>query len=245
MEIFSLLGLAALGGFFLNVTPCVLPVLSLKILSFIKTAKGSRFKAFLHGLLYFLGIVLSFLVLAGVTLIIQAATGAAIFGAHILGSALFNAALALIMGFLGLKLLGVCGVVAAWVRRRLKWKQSTKIGKLDKLKTWLSEKLMALKEKAPYIGSFLHGSLTTFIGSACCGPMLGYAVGLALGWNPIIVCLAFLAAGIGMGLPYLLLPLIPGFNRVVPKAGKWIVVVERICGVLMLFSALWFLWLAI
>jgi thiol:disulfide interchange protein len=227
------LSAAFIGGLLLNVSPCLLPVIALKILNFIKMGEGNPQGALYHGLLYSLGIILSFVLLGLATASIKLLGGVVIFGSWALTSAWFNGILGAIMAFIGTAYLGV-----------FKSAQD-KIGLLYKGQSSVVNWLYTLKAKLPYLYSFLFGVLTTALGSACCGPVLGYGMGLALKLTFWPIVLAFTAAGIGMALPYLFLSAFPKWVKFIPKSGPWVKWVKRIAGCAMLITASWFIWLAI
>jgi len=247
------------GGFLLNLAPCIMPVLSLKILNFIKISEGRASTRILHGVLYSLGVILSFLVLALMTISIKLSGGYALFGLHLLGSKWIGASVGCITALLGAYYIWGKGKIVpamkmAW--RGLKCvlgppasylfnQHDTAVThkKIEKSNITLGDWLYRQKEKAPLIGTFLQGALTTLLGSACCGPILAWAMGLALAGSVPLILFAFLAAGLGMALPYLILSLIPGLKCLVPKSGRWMGWVETISGILLICTGLWLIFL--
>jgi thiol:disulfide interchange protein len=229
MGLWELLGFAALGGLILNILPCVLPVIPIKILSFLKQSDNNPLSYLRLTLLYCSGLVISFAVLGGICAI-ALATGSYLGFGFQMYSPLFNGLMAALMAFLGLKLMGV----TFWKNRPI-W---------HKIIGFFGDWGESLKRKSPEIGAISQGCLTTLLGSACTGPFLGAAMGASALMGPTATFLAFLAAGVGMALPYALLGLAPGLHKYVPKSGKWITYVERICGILMIITACWFGWLA-
>lgn len=253
MDFFLILGLAFLGGLLLNVTPCMLPVISLKVLNFAKMAGESAMGRVWHGLIYGMGIVASFLLLAAFVVGIQWAGGLAHWGFHF-QSPLFLGSMVVVCGAMGLNSLfpslwgTLCGGVGR-VLEGLGLKRSEakemRISRMAKIFSWLSNVPHTIKEKTPYLGSFCHGGLTTLIGSACCGPFLGYAMGMALAASSPVIFAAFLAAGLGMALPYVVLSVIPKALAWLPKGGKWLKAIKITAGSGMLLTAVWFLFLLI
>lgn len=249
MNWLTLTGLSALGGLILNVTPCMLPVLSLKILNFIKIANGRSVSRILHGTIYGLGIVASFIVLAFFIIMIQAWGGAASWGFQFQNPVFLIIMIALCLA-LGIKTLfpGLLTGLLSKMKGTLLTNRNVgperkkrAFSRISQFTSFLESKIYELKNKLPYLGSFSHGCLTTLIGSACCGPFLGYAVGMALGMSAVHVLLAFTAAGLGMALPYVILTIIPNGLKWVPKSGKWVKWIKRIAGSGMILTALWFL----
>lgn len=245
MDLLALLGLSALGGLALNLSPCILPTIPLKVLNFLHIAQNSKIHAIIHSALYCLGIVASFLLLALLVIGIQYAGGFAHWGMQF-QSPWFCASLGLITGLLGLKLVGAARWVQA-LKRSLNIGQKKglefKIGWWDRLKSSTIEKIGGIKKKLPYLGSFLHGLLTTAIGSACCGPILGYVMGMALAMPAITVLAVFALAGLGMALPYMILGCLPALLKRLPRTGRWTKVIEIVAGIGMLLTSLWFFWL--
>lgn len=224
---------AFLGGLALNVAPCILPVIALKMASFARMGQGSAIK---HGLVYSLGIFLSFVALGAIAAIIKGTGGYVIFGSWALTSVWYNAFMAFFLALLGLHQLGLKGKGGLWAKVAPRWLKMRLDG--------MGDSLLSIKKYGPLAYSFLFGLLTTALGSACCGPMLGYAMGLALSLSAPSVLLAFSAAGLGMAFPYILLSLFPQWTKYLPKAGSWLGWVTKISGALMLLTAGWFAWLA-
>ncbi len=272
MDIFLILASCLLGGLILNIMPCVLSVIPLKVLNFVRLSEGSPRKRVYHSLIYSIGIVVSFLILGGFAVSIKLSGGAALFGLHLLGSAWLNGLLGLIMALLSLDLLLPKGTIAAPFKSVLNGLKQAFLSKssnlaespqivenlrnIHKKLPYLSRihasvqsksvNLIALaRSKGEYLSSFLHGCLTTAMGSACTGPILAGAMGLALAASPVVIMAAFGVAGIGMSLPYLLLAALPGGIKILPKPGRWVVYVEKVAGSMMILLAVWFLWLAL
>jgi thiol:disulfide interchange protein len=250
--IFEILVYALLGGLFLNILPCVLPVIPIKILSFINQAQESLAVRLKLAGAYSLGIITSFLLLGGIctaALLMGSFLG---FGFH-MTNPWFNAIMALFMAGFGLHLSGAW----AWAKKRIykptidkSTNQSTSgsagidrsiWGKLSGL---AGIALDWFRTRSPTLKSFGEGVLTTALGSACTGPFLALAMGTAVMLSPYLILGAFGAAGIGMALPYMLLAFLPSLIKKTPKAGGWITMVKRGCGVLLLGVAVWFGYLA-
>lgn len=283
LEFLTIIGASFLGGLALNLAPCILPVLSLKIISFVNMSAGRLKTRIFYGGAYSIGIIASFMVLCGITIAVKIGGGAVLFGGFLLSSAWFNALLGCIIGSLGLYCLFKHSQVASNLYRSIQSLLRTLVAYSRKLKElcdlrsrftkesannplketetpqkiplkvtrWLKAQsyigtvVQNCREKMPFISTFLNGCLTTFMGSACCGPVLAYAMGIALMANYLTIVGAFLAAGIGMALPYFLLALIPTSTKFVPKTGRWTLWVEKIAGIMMLLSAIWFIYLAV
>ena len=214
------IGLAFLGGLILNCMPCVLPVISFKILSFVKMAGESRRLIFQHGLAFSFGVLLSFWVLAGVLLMLQS-WGQAVGWGFQLQEPLFVGILAAIILVFGLSLFGVFEIGTG---------MATAAGQAT------------TKSKSGLMGSFLSGILATAVATPCTGPFLGTAVGFAVTLPTIQALMIFTSLGLGMASPYLLLGAFPELLKWMPKPGNWMVTFKEVMGFIMLATVLWLVW---
>lgn len=212
--------LAFVGGMILNLMPCVLPVISLKVLSFIKLSGQSRMLTLKHGFAFSSGVLISFWVLAGALLILQA------YG-HIVGwgfqlqEPLFVGILASILMVLALSFFGVFEMgsfVTSWAG-----------GQVQQKKEGLGS-------------SFFSGILATAVATPCTGPFLGSALGFALTVSPLKALSIFTALGSGMAMPYVLLAAYPNLLRFLPKPGHWMATFKEVMGFFMLATVLWLVW---
>jgi thiol:disulfide interchange protein/DsbC/DsbD-like thiol-disulfide interchange protein len=215
---------AFLGGMILNLMPCVLPVISLKIMSFVKMAGENRNLVLKHGLMFSLGVVMSFWVLAGIMLILQAYGDAVGWGFQ-LQEPLFVGFLAALMLIVGLNMFGVfeAGLGMA---------------------SWAGEKQSdAKKSSSALMSSFLSGVLATVIATPCTGPFLGSAIGFAFTLPALYALLIFTVLGLGMAFPYLILSAFPSCLRFMPKPGAWMVTFKELVGFVMMATVLWLVWI--
>lgn len=210
---------AFLGGMLLNLMPCVLPVISLKIFSFVKMAGQSRGLTFKHGLAFSLGVVASFWVLASALLGLQAYGNSVGWGFQ-LQEPIFVAILTAVMFVLGLSLFGLMEIGTG----------------VSSLAGNIAHKTEGLTS------SFLSGVLATAVATPCTGPFLGSAVGFAVTQPAIWAMLIFTALGAGMAFPYLVLSAFPALLRFVPKPGNWMVTFKELMGFIMMATTLWLLW---
>ena len=215
------LGFAFIGGFILNLMPCVLPVISFKILSFVKLSGQSRSLVFKHGLAFSSGVLMSFWTLAGILLALQA-YGHAVGWGFQLQEPLFVAILAAIIFLFGLSLFGVFEIGLSLVSAA----GQAQVGKS-------SEGLNS---------SFFSGVLATAVATPCTGPFLGTAVGIAFTMPAFLALLVFTSLALGMCSPYLLLGAFPGLLRFLPKPGNWMIIFKQVMGFLMIATVLWLLW---
>jgi len=205
--------LAFLAGLILNVTPCVLPVISIKVLSFVQQATESPARVFKLGLAFSLGMMIVFNVLA----ILATALGM-VWGQHF-QSPTFTITIASIVFAFGLSLFGVftLGVPQS-------------VGDL------------AVKaEREGYAGSIAKGALATVMGTPCLGPFLGPVLVWATAQPPAMVFLVFNTIGLGMALPYVLLTANPRWLRFVPKAGPWLNTFKQAMAFLLMGTVVYFL----
>lgn len=210
------ISLAFVGGMILNVMPCVLPVIALKIFSFVKLAHERRWEILKHGLVFSGGVVLSFWFLSGILLALRA-YGESVGWGFQLQEPLFVAVLASIIFLLGLSLFGVFE---------------------------MGTSLISLGSRASrgLTGSFMSGILATLVATPCTGPMLGPAIGFAMTLPVFEALLIFSFVGIGMAFPYLFLSCFPNLVRFLPKPGNWMITFKQLMGFLMMATVLWLLW---
>ena len=207
---------AFLGGLILNLMPCVLPVLSIKILGF--TGQLDRHAMRAHGLIYGAGVVLSFLVFAGALAALQAA-GSELGWGFQLQSPVFVALLAALFLALTLNLLGVF-----------------------EFSFLVPSGASALQAKNPHLDAFLTGVLAVVVASPCTAPFMGAALGYALAGGPVEAIAVFAALGIGMALPYVALAWHPAWLRRLPKPGPWMATFKRVLAIPLFATVLWLGW---
>lgn len=221
ISFFSAVVLALLGGIILNLMPCVFPVLSIKALSLVSHANQSAAQIRLQGVVYTLGVLASFAVLA-VLLILLKAGGAQIGWGFQFQSPLFVLAMAYLMFAVGLSLSGVFfigGSVAG-------------VGS-------------SLTEKPGYAGSFFTGVLATIVATPCTAPFMAAALGYALAQPAAKLVAIFLSLGFGLALPYLLLTCWPGLQRWLPRPGMWMERAKQVLAFPMYAAAIWLVWVLV
>ena len=216
-----LLFFAFVGGIILNLMPCVLPVLSLKLFSLIKQAGESRGRLLALGGATTAGILASFWVLAAVVAAVKAGGGSAGWGMQF-QSAGFIAFMVVVLTAFAMSFFGVFEI---W----LPWNATTKMD--------------AAGQKAGIVGAFFTGTLLVLLSTPCSAPLLGTAMGFAFTQATPILFLFFTAAGLGLALPYILVSAFPGILKVFPKPGVWMVHLQRVMGILLLASVAWLFWI--
>ena len=219
--IIALLFFAFLGGIILNLMPCVLPVLSLKLFSLIKQAGESRGRLLALGGATTAGILASFWALAAVVAAVKAGGGSAGWGMQF-QSAGFIAFMVVILTAFAMSFFGVFEV---W----LPWGATTKMDEAG--------------HKAGFAGAFFTGALLVLLSTPCSAPFLGTAMGFAFAQTTPVLFLFFTAAGFGLALPYMLVSAFPKVLKVFPKPGPWMVKLQKVMGALLLATVAWLLWI--
>jgi thiol:disulfide interchange protein len=213
------LAFAFLGGLILNLMPCVLPVLSLKVLGFVKHAGHEPRKARVHAAVFAAGVLVSFWALAGLLLVLRA------LGQHVgwgfqLQSPAFVVFLAFLFFLLGLNLFGVFEV----------GESLTAAGNLGADKFGLAH-------------SFWNGALATIVATPCTAPFMGSALGYGLSQPAPVSLLIFTALGLGMAAPYVGLSFSPGLLRFLPRPGAWMEAFKQLMGFCLMATVIALLWL--
>lgn len=212
------LGFAVLGGLLLNLMPCVFPVVSLKVLSFVREGQGSPKEIRRHAYAYTLGILSSLWALVAVLLIVRS-LGSAVGWGFQLQNPIFLFGLLAVFFILGLNLLGVFEINTTGPLR-----------------------LQNLMMKQGLVGSFFTGLLTTVVATPCSAPFMGVAIGAALASGPWQAILVFTALGLGLSLPYFLLAINPALLSRLPKPGVWMVRLKEILAFPLFLTAVWLFW---
>ncbi len=211
---------AFVGGLILNLMPCVFPVLSLKVLHLADHSRRRGTMA-VNGLAFMGGILATTLALAGLLLFVRS-LGFAVGWGFQLQTPWVVAVLALLFFSITLNLLGVFEFTAA-----------------SHLAD--SRAARALPTTGP-AGSFCVGILTVVVASPCTAPFMGAALGYAVTQPALQASAVFLALGFGIGLPWFLLTIFPGWTRWLPKPGAWMLRLKRFMALPMLIAFLWLVW---
>jgi thiol:disulfide interchange protein DsbD len=218
-SLLAMLGLALLGGLVLNLMPCVLPVLAMKVFAVGELAGQSRREALRHGFAYGAGVLGSMLGLAAAALALRGAGHAVGWGFQFQEPIYLAAISAVLTGF-ALNLFGVfeigfqpgalaeVGANAAGARR-----------------------------------SFFEGLLAVALATPCSAPFLGTALGFAFASPAWVVCSVFLAIGLGLALPFVAVIAFPPLGRFLPRAGAWMSALRSVLGFALLGTVVWLLWI--
>jgi DsbC/DsbD-like thiol-disulfide interchange protein/cytochrome c biogenesis protein CcdA len=214
------LGLGFLGGLILNVMPCVLPVIALKIFGFIKQAGESPRRILALGFTFVAGIFAWFLFLAGLIVSFKLA-GHQLNWAFQFQHPAFVGIMVVILLLFSLNLLGVFEIV---------------------LPSRLQAKVYDAAGQEGYAGTFWHGVFATLMATPCTAPFLGPALGFALAQPAPTVFAMFGSIAAGMSAPYAILAVKPAWLRYLPKPGIWMVRVKQALGVLLMGTVCWLGW---
>ncbi len=213
----AMLLLAFLGGLILNIMPCVLPVIALKILGFVQQSREAPAQVRKLGLIYLAGVLCSFLVLAGAVIGVQQAGKLASWGMQF-GNAKFLVAMIVLVTLVALNLFGLFEIT-------------------------LSGRAMGaasdLAGKEGGAGAFFNGVLATALATPCTAPFLAPALGYAFIQPPTVILLFFLTVGFGLALPYVILCWEPAWLKFLPKPGAWMEKFKIAMGFPMLATAVW------
>ncbi|MGJ8678008.1 MAG: protein-disulfide reductase DsbD family protein [Akkermansiaceae bacterium] len=216
-NIWSALLFIFIGGFLLNLMPCVFPVLGIKVMGFVQQAGSDARKIKLHGLAFMAGLVVSMWVLAAIIYILIFAFGKDINWGQQLTSPTFLAFMILLLFLFGLNMAGVFEVG-----------------------TSLTGAGGELQQKKGYSGSFFSGVLTTLIATPCSGPFLGSVLGYTLKQPPLQGMIIFTVFALGISVPYVVLSYFPKLINKLPRPGGWMVTFKQIMAFALFASAAYF-----
>jgi thiol:disulfide interchange protein DsbD len=207
------LALAFLGGLILNLMPCVFPILALKALAIIRASGQHHAQIRRESFAYTAGILTAFTLIGG-TLILLRALGSKIGWGFQLQSPIFIAAMALLILAIALNLAGIF-----------------KVNALQNIGNSLAAR-----------GSFFTGLLAVAVATPCTAPFMGGAIAAALAAPLPAAFGIFLALGIGLSAPFLVIALIPATARLLPRPGAWMILVQRLLSIPMFATFLWLTW---
>jgi len=219
--IFTFLLFGFIGGMILNLMPCVLPVISLKIFGFIQQAGQSRQKILRSGIAFTLGIFAWFIGLALLLIALKSAGRDVTWGGFQFTNAYFVLVLSVIVLVFALNLFGVFEI---------------------SLPQSMTRGLLSTTERKDDLGSFFQGVFATVLATPCTAPFLGTALGFAFSQSAVIILAIFIAIAAGMSAPYLLLSAQPGWLRFLPTPGPWMAHVKQFMGFLLLATLLFLLY---
>jgi suppressor for copper-sensitivity B len=210
---------ALLGGLILNLMPCVLPVLSIKLLAVAGYGGAEARKIRIGFMAAAAGILVSFLAIAGVLIGLKAA-GVSIGWGIQFQQPVFLALLTLVLTLFAANLLGLFEF---------------------RLPGPLADFAVRHGQGSSLAGHFLTGALATLLATPCTAPFLGTAVGFALSRGPLEIAVVMLAVGSGLALPYLAVAAVPGLVSWLPRPGRWMVVLRQVLALALAATVAWLL----
>lgn len=213
---------AIIGGLLLNIMPCVLPVIGLKVFGLMRMAGDAPQRIRKMGWVFSLGILSSFLVLAILVVLLKTA-GEQVGWGFQFQEPLFVIAMSTIVFAFGLSLFGVYDI------------------NVPLLFSLASTTPTATNERKGYGASFTEGVFATILATPCTAPFLGSAMGFAFSQSATVILLLFACVALGMALPYLILTMKPNWMRFLPKPGEWMITAKHIMGFLMMATLVWLL----
>ncbi len=209
-----ILAFAFLGGVILNVMPCVLPVVGLKIMGFVSQAGEDRRRILMLNLVYSAGILFVFALLAMLAIVFKFGWGQQ-FTYFPVRLGLTLGLFALALSYLGVWEIPVPGMAS-------------------------SKTSQSLQSKEGLTGAFSKGIFATVLATPCSGPLLGYILGLTLGLSSLETATIFMTVGLGMALPYLAIGFQPKLIAWLPKPGNWMETFKQLMAFLFLGTVAFF-----
>ncbi|MEQ1860604.1 MAG: protein-disulfide reductase DsbD domain-containing protein [Chthoniobacteraceae bacterium] len=217
--LFRALWVALLGGLLLNLMPCVLPVIALKIFSFVSQAGEHPERVFRLGLAFVAGVFVFFIGIAALAIGLRSAGQGFFWGMQFADPRLLLGLIALVVIF-AMSMFGVFEITLGGAAENA---------------------LGNLSRRDGYGGAFVHGLFTTLLGTSCTAPLVGPVLGFAVTQPPVAIIAIFVAMAAGMSLPYFLLTWHPAWMRFLPKPGAWMDRFKQLMGFVLLAVAVWLL----
>ena len=209
--------LAFIGGLILNIMPCVLPVISIKLFGLVKYKNESHKAIIKHNVFYTLGILFTFGVLATIVLLLKS-IGSQVGWGFQLQSPVFISIMIIGLFVFALNLFGLFEFATPG---------GSKLGNVN------------LKEN--FTGDFLSGILATVLSTPCSAPFLGTALTFAFSSSTVEIYLIFTMIGLGLAFPFILTGIYPQLVSFLPKPGNWMNTVKKVLGVTLLLTIIWLL----
>jgi thiol:disulfide interchange protein/DsbC/DsbD-like thiol-disulfide interchange protein len=211
------LALAFVGGLILNVMPCVLPVISIKLFGLVKYKNESHKTILRHNFFYTLGILFTFISLATVVLSLKS-IGSQVGWGFQLQSPNFIAVMVTGLFIFALNMFG-----------------------MFEFRTPGGSKLGNVSTSESFGGDFLSGVLATVLSTPCSAPFLGTALTFAFTSSTIEIYLIFIMIGLGLAFPFILTAVYPKLVAFLPRPGNWMNTVKKVLGVTLLLTMIWLL----
>lgn len=216
-SLFYYIVLGFVGGLILNIMPCVLPVISLKLFELIKYRQESRKSLLRHNIFYTLGILATFLVLA-LSIVGLKSIGTDVGWGFQLQSPKFIMIMVIALFVFSLNLFGL-------------FEFSTPGGKY----------LGNVKTDSPFVGDFVSGILATVLSTPCSAPFLGTALTFAFSASIASIIAVFSAIGVGLAFPFILTGFFPRLIHFFPKPGMWMITFKKVMGFSLILTIIWLL----
>ena len=212
------LAFAFVGGAILNLMPCVFPVVGIKVLTFMENSRSSAASLRGHGLLFGLGVLVCFWLIAGLLLALRAG-GATLGWGFQLQSPLVVSALALLFFVLALNMSGVFELGAR-----------------------AQQLAGSVRAQSGYADAFLSGVIATLVATPCTAPFMGAALGFAITQSAMVAMTVFTALALGMAAPYVVLSFSPKLVGRLPKPGPWMETLKQVLAFPLYLTAVWLIW---
>ena len=212
------LGAALLGGLILNLMPCVFPVLAMKTMAIARLSSEARPVARAHAAGYTVGVLASFAAIGGAVIGLRAFGHAVGWGFQFQSPA-FVAVTAWVLFAVGLNLSGVFDING----------RAANMGQ-------------GLTLRRGFIGSFFGGALAVVVATPCTAPFMSVALAAALTAPPAETMALFLALGLGLAAPTVILTLLPGVAMLLPRPGRWMDVLKQALAFPMYAACVWLVW---
>jgi thiol:disulfide interchange protein/DsbC/DsbD-like thiol-disulfide interchange protein len=216
-SIFYYLAVAFIGGLILNIMPCVLPVISLKLFGLVKYRNESKKRILEHNFFYTLGILSTFIVFAGLVLAFKS-IGTQVGWGFQLQSPNFIAIMTIVLFVFALNMFGL-------------FEFATPGGK----------SLGNIKTEEGFIGDFLSGVLATILSTPCSAPFLGTALTFAFTSSTSSIFLIFITIGLGLAFPFILTGIFPKLVSFLPRPGNWMNTIKKFLGLTLILTIIWLL----
>lgn len=215
-----------IGGFILNIMPCVLPVLSIKLMSIVNHSNASPQKIKFAFLTTFLGILSCFFVFASFAIIIKAMGNSLGWGLQF-QNPYFLIFLVIILIFFIAEFLDIFTINYSQV-----------------IATILNKKIVeGEKKKNIFVPNFLSGILAVLLATPCSAPFLGSAISFALTQDSLTTFGVFMAIGLGFGSPYIFLIIHPNIVKKLPKPGEWMYRIKQTMAGLLMATIIWLIYI--
>ncbi len=236
-SLYRALFLAFIGGFFLNIMPCVLPVLSIKLLGILAHGNSSSKVSRLAFFSTTLGIIFAFMVFATTTIIIKSIGNSVGWGFQFQNPYFLLFLLVILMTFIA-NLLGMfefnftrsVGSILNNQFNRSKFSNS-------------NQKDIAPNTTNIFISNFMSGILAVLLATPCSAPFVGVAISFALSSEIREICLIFLTMSLGLSLPYILLIIFPAAIKILPKPGQWMAKTKQLMASFLIATTVWILYI--